>query len=151
MVAIAATAHPPAVLALAGRCDDLNVHRQLRRLERARARTEREAERRSLAMRPQLPPRVRREACQLETWRKIDIRVADRVCRYCLDAAAQTVDHVIPWSRWGSNDADNLVGCCRECNVHKGDRTPVEAGMVLHWPARLADRAGELETAWALA
>ncbi len=42
------------------------------------------------------------------------------------------LDHVIPRSRGGSNEATNLVTCCDECNRRKADRTVEE------WAAQLA-------------
>lgn len=54
-------------------------------------------------------------------------------CRYC-DTRLETnyaIDHVIPKSRGGSNDLDNLVLTCKSCNSRKGARTPEEAGMSL--------------------
>ena len=33
-----------------------------------------------------------------------------------------TVDHVIPQSKGGTNDIDNLVPCCFSCNAKKKDR-----------------------------
>lgn len=47
------------------------------------------------------------------------------LCTYCGDDAGQ-VDHVIPRSRGGSDDLENLVPCCGACNLAKGDRTPEE-------------------------
>ncbi len=38
------------------------------------------------------------------------------------------IDHVIPLSRGGSNDASNLVIACQKCNLSKHDRLPHE------WP-----------------
>lgn len=43
------------------------------------------------------------------------------------------LDHVIPWSRGGSDEADNLVVACAKCNLEKGDKTPRE------WHGRIAD------------
>lgn len=65
------------------------------------------------------------------------IREEDQVCRYCLSAPAESVDHIIPVSRGGTNREENLVGCCLACNSAKGDRLPKEAGLVLHVPLRL--------------
>lgn len=65
------------------------------------------------------------------------IRIADKVCRYCMDAPAETVDHVIPTSRGGSNSRLNMVGCCDGCNQKKGDALPKEVGMILHIPLRM--------------
>lgn len=59
------------------------------------------------------------------------IRLRDKLCRYCGIAESVTVDHIIPRSKGGPNAQSNLVGCCRECNQLKADRTPDEAGMVL--------------------
>lgn len=41
------------------------------------------------------------------------------------------VDHVIPRSKGGTDDLDNLVLACSECNNRKAGRTPEEAGMEL--------------------
>jgi 5-methylcytosine-specific restriction endonuclease McrA len=53
-----------------------------------------------------------------------------RTCGYC-SRAATTVDHIMPTSRGGRNSWTNTVAACDGCNQRKGDRTPVEAGMVL--------------------
>lgn len=41
-------------------------------------------------------------------------------CAYCGDDAG-CADHVMPLSRGGSNDPDNLVACCMPCNSSKSD------------------------------
>jgi hypothetical protein len=51
-------------------------------------------------------------------------------CGYC-GGHASTVDHVLPRSRGGRNTWTNTVAACAGCDGRKGDRTPVEAGMVL--------------------
>lgn len=51
-------------------------------------------------------------------------------CGYCY-GVARTIDHVIPRSRGGRNTWQNTVASCDACNQRKGDRTPVEARMVL--------------------
>jgi 5-methylcytosine-specific restriction endonuclease McrA len=52
-------------------------------------------------------------------------------CGYCGSNKQLTLDHIIPRSRGGDNSWTNLVTCCHKCNLHKADRTPQEAGMVL--------------------
>jgi len=55
-------------------------------------------------------------------------------CQYCgavKDAADLTIDHIIPRSRGGTNDALNLCAACIPCNNRKGNRTPAEARMPL--------------------
>jgi 5-methylcytosine-specific restriction endonuclease McrA len=42
-----------------------------------------------------------------------------------------TYDHVIPKSRGGRTQWENIVTCCVECNRKKGGRTPHEASMRL--------------------
>ncbi|MDH5373986.1 MAG: HNH endonuclease [Acidimicrobiia bacterium] len=52
------------------------------------------------------------------------------ICQYC-EAPAESIDHVLPRSRGGVNDWENVVACCRRCNVRKGDRLPHEIGFQL--------------------
>ncbi len=42
-----------------------------------------------------------------------------------------TIDHVLPRSRGGTDDPENLVTACRPCNTRKANRTPEEAGMTV--------------------
>lgn len=51
-------------------------------------------------------------------------------CQYC-GAAAESIDHVLPRSRGGEHTWDNVVACCRRCNLRKGDRLPSEVGLTL--------------------
>ena len=43
------------------------------------------------------------------------------VCQYC-GALAEGIDHVVPRSRGGVHVWENVVACCRPCNVRKGDK-----------------------------
>ncbi len=55
-------------------------------------------------------------------------------CQYCrakLPGSKLTLDHVLPQSRGGKSNWENLVTCCSACNVKKGDKTPEEAHMKL--------------------
>jgi len=50
-------------------------------------------------------------------------------CVYCGSPVCERtghVDHVLPWSRGGSNEMSNLVAACAECNLKKGAKTPRE-------------------------
>jgi hypothetical protein len=50
-------------------------------------------------------------------------------CAYCAASdVGLEVEHVIPWSRGGSNDITNLVPACKPCNRRKGTRTAAEFG-----------------------
>ena len=64
-----------------------------------------------------------------------NILLRDRnTCQFCgriFSASELTLDHVVPRSRGGRSSWENLVACCYQCNNHKGDRTPEEAGLQL--------------------
>lgn len=68
----------------------------------------------------------------------------DYRCQYC-GSGADSIDHVVPRSRGGLDDWDNLAAACRACNSAKRNRTPAEAGMCLLRPCG-APRA----TAWTI-
>lgn len=51
-------------------------------------------------------------------------------CQYC-GRDAENIDHVIPRSRGGRHEWENVVASCRRCNARKENRTPSEAGMHL--------------------
>lgn len=53
------------------------------------------------------------------------------VCQYCGSREELTLDHVMPRSRGGRHNWENVVTACRNCNQRKGDRTPEEAAMPL--------------------
>jgi 5-methylcytosine-specific restriction endonuclease McrA len=55
-------------------------------------------------------------------------------CQYCAGQFSQeelTCDHVIPRSRGGRTEWNNIVTCCVQCNRKKGGRTPDEARLRL--------------------
>jgi 5-methylcytosine-specific restriction endonuclease McrA len=47
-------------------------------------------------------------------------------CCYCgatlEDGAELSLDHIRPYSKGGSNEASNLVTCCKRCNSARGNR-----------------------------
>ena len=55
-------------------------------------------------------------------------------CMYCYKRFPMqqlSLDHVVPRSRGGTTDWENIVTSCVHCNVKKGGRTPHEAQMGL--------------------
>jgi 5-methylcytosine-specific restriction endonuclease McrA len=54
-------------------------------------------------------------------------------CVYC-DRQAECIDHVKPRSRGGEHVWENVVACCRSCNLHKGDRELTETPFRLPHP-----------------
>lgn len=54
-------------------------------------------------------------------------------CQYCGRNSGErmTIDHVVPKSLGGRTVWENVVSCCRACNLRKGSKQPAEAGMQL--------------------
>lgn len=48
-------------------------------------------------------------------------------CAYCgasiAEGAQLSLDHIQPYSKGGSNEAENLVTCCTRCNSSRGNRS----------------------------
>jgi 5-methylcytosine-specific restriction endonuclease McrA len=82
----------------------------------------------------------RRIPYQTRALSRKNLLLRDRyTCQFCggvFPAHELTLDHVIPRSRGGHTDWDNLVACCHRCNNLKGDRLPEEAGLKLLRPPR---------------
>lgn len=69
---------------------------------------------------------------KIELSRKNILRRDAFRCQYCgRGGAPLTIDHVIPRSRGGEDQWENLVCACIHCNNKKGNRTPDEAHMRL--------------------
>lgn len=45
------------------------------------------------------------------------------LCAYCLGAPGTTMDHIVPISRGGAHDTENIVPACASCNASKGNRS----------------------------
>lgn len=77
-------------------------------------------------------------------------------CAYCGQVFADADlerEHIVPFSKGGTDHWMNVVAACRSCNQRKADRTPEEAGMPLlfapYVPSRWEDlilqaRAGHI-------
>lgn len=90
-----------------------------------------------------------------------NILLRDRnICQFCakvLPASELTLDHIVPRSRGGESNWENLVACCHPCNNKKGDRSPEEADMKLlrrprsfnlHTSRHLMRMMGKSDEAW---
>jgi 5-methylcytosine-specific restriction endonuclease McrA len=69
-----------------------------------------------------------------ERWAAIRVPILIRdeyMCAYC-GRKADTVDHVIPKSKGGTEEKTNLVACCKRCNSVKNNRT-LEASGLSFW------------------
>ncbi len=67
---------------------------------------------------------------------RFNVFLRDRFsCQYCGDPDDLTFDHVVPRAHGGVTRWDNVVTACAPCNLLKGGRTPVQAGMQpFQWP-----------------
>lgn len=75
---------------------------------------------------------VRRPMPQLRLSRHSILARDNYTCQYCGARGRDlTLDHVIPRWAGGPQTWDNLVACCRKCNLKKGDKTPQQAHMKL--------------------
>lgn len=52
-------------------------------------------------------------------------------CQYCGKRSDLTIDHVVPRSKGGKDTWENVVVACLRCNIHKGSKSPAEAGLQL--------------------
>lgn len=75
---------------------------------------------------------VRRPLPQLRLSRHSVLARDGYTCQYCGSKGRElTIDHVVPRWMGGPHSWDNLVACCRKCNLKKGDKTPQQAKMKL--------------------
>lgn len=74
---------------------------------------------------------VRRPVPQLRLSRHSILARDHYQCQYCGSTRELTIDHVVPKWMGGPHTWDNLVACCRRCNLKKGDKTPKQANMKL--------------------
>jgi hypothetical protein len=66
----------------------------------------------------------------MTSWSEIERLVAARAagrCEYCrmhqaLQGASFHVEHIVPRSRGGASDLENLAWACPGCNLHKSNR-----------------------------
>ena len=72
---------------------------------------------------------------KLVTFTRKNIFLRDNfTCYYCRDQFKPkelTLDHVLPKSKGGWHNWDNVVSACIPCNKKKGNKTPAEANMSL--------------------
>ena len=58
-------------------------------------------------------------------------------CQYCGSKNELTFDHLLPRSKGGKTDWNNVVTACSSCNVKKGGRLLKSSGMSLfQWPLK---------------
>ena len=61
---------------------------------------------------------------------RFNVFLRDRFsCQYCGSREELTFDHVVPRSKGGMTEWENVVAACSACNLRKGDRMPEDAHM----------------------
>ena len=75
--------------------------------------------------------RVPRDTHRRKITRRAVFARDDWTCQYCGARANLTVDRVIPRSKGGGSNWDNIVASCAPCNRRKGDALPRQVGMRL--------------------
>ena len=69
---------------------------------------------------------------ELPVTRKNVLQRDNSCCQYCgYSGDKLSIDHVIPRSRGGLDNWENVTTACITCNVVKGNRTPQEANMLI--------------------
>lgn len=67
---------------------------------------------------------------------KVNILIRDKFqCQYCLKSLTlktATLDHLKPKSKGGKRSWDNIVSCCKKCNIKKSDKSLKESNMKLN-------------------
>lgn len=70
------------------------------------------------------------------------------ICYYCggsFPPASLTMDHLIPLSRGGRSNKENIVACCKECNNQKKNKLPTEWTEYLN-RLKHSGKEGEIES-----
>src|SRR6201997_4025811 len=75
--------------------------------------------------------RVPRDAHRRKITRRAVFARDSWTCQYCGSRSNLTVDHVIPRSKGGASEWENIVASCAPCNRRKGNALPRQAGMRL--------------------
>jgi 5-methylcytosine-specific restriction endonuclease McrA len=75
--------------------------------------------------------RVPRQAHRRKITRRAVFARDGWACQYCGSRSNLTVDHVIPRSKGGLSNWENIVASCGPCNRRKGDSLLAQVGMKL--------------------
>lgn len=58
------------------------------------------------------------------------VLAASDVCWLCGLSGSDTVDHVVPWSKGGTNEVANLRPAHRSCNSKRNNKAPTKHAML---------------------
>src|SRR5256885_1428237 len=80
---------------------------------------------------------VKRPLPELKLSRRTVFARDNYTCQYCGSTTKDmTIDHVLPKRHGGNASWENLVCCCRKCNMKKSDKLAHQVGMKLMRPPR---------------
>jgi 5-methylcytosine-specific restriction endonuclease McrA len=80
---------------------------------------------------------VKRPLPELKLSRRTVFARDNYTCQYCGSKTKDlTIDHVIPKRHGGNASWENLVCCCRRCNMKKSDKYAHQVGMKLNQPPK---------------
>ena len=78
---------------------------------------------RFLTLAPKRPADVSRTRRKMSATKMLRVFARnDYRCVQCGSRDNLTVDHIVPWSKGGTNEMDNLQTLCRSCNSSKGTK-----------------------------
>jgi 5-methylcytosine-specific restriction endonuclease McrA len=76
---------------------------------------------------------IKRPLPELKLSRRTIFARDNFTCQYCGSTTKDlTIDHVVPKRAGGQASWENLVTCCRRCNMKKSDKLAHQVGMKLH-------------------
>jgi 5-methylcytosine-specific restriction endonuclease McrA len=76
---------------------------------------------------------IKRPLPELKLSRRTIFARDNYMCQYCGSTTKDlTIDHVVPRRAGGQATWENLVTCCRRCNMKKSDKMAHQVGMKLH-------------------
>src|ERR1700745_3021045 len=98
---------------------------------------------------PQLRPTWRCEMTRNKRkwqWLRRSILERDKRCLACGRPSNLMIDHIVPRSKGGRDELDNLQTLCEECNQRKADRTiDYRSGSEEHRAAQVERDFAELQ------
>lgn len=75
---------------------------------------------------------IKRPLPELKLSRRTVFARDNYTCQYCgSNTKDMTIDHVVPKRHGGNASWENLVCCCRKCNMKKSDKLVHQSGMKL--------------------
>ena len=79
--------------------------------------------------------KIRSPSSENPIFTRFNVFLRDKfTCQYCGDKKDLTFDHLLPKSKGGLTDWENVVTACSTCNVQKGGKLYKNCGLILSKP-----------------